>query len=140
MRLKTLTAQHLYMDMSQAFRRRQLREWGNRALSVACLFRCHLCCTFKGLLKSQHPARACFSRHPSPTPPSRTLRAFSDITQMSPDGRPRLKSHITNNTASGAGGGKKRGFRSKSSRRRCLLIQNSVSVSQSVLSKIPTLS
>lgn len=33
-----------------------------------CLFRCHLCCRFRGLLKSQHPARACFRKHPSPIP------------------------------------------------------------------------
>lgn len=39
-----------------------------------------------------------------------------------------------------ASGRKPAGFRSKSSRLCCLLIQNGVSVSQSVLSKIPTLS
>lgn len=47
------------------------------------------------------------------------------------------KSNITNNMVSSR---KKSGFCSKSSRLRCLLIQNSVSVSQSMLSKIPTLS
>ena len=88
-----------------------------------------------GLFESQHPVRPCFRKHPSPG--SERRRAFSHITQMVPDNRPREKSNITNNTVSGR---EKRGFGSKSSRRCCLLIQNSVSVSQSMLSKIPTLS
>lgn len=60
----------------------------------------------QGVTQITAPCQSMFQQTPIPDPPSRTLRAFSDITQMSPDGRPRLKSHITNNTASGAGGEK----------------------------------
>ena len=99
-----------------------------------CPFRCHLCCRCKGYSNhSTLPEHV--TRNTHLWSPSRKLRAFSDIPQMVPDNKPR--SNIANNTASSR---KKGGFLTKSSRLCCLLIQNGVSVSQSMLSKIPTLS
>lgn len=66
--IQTFTAQHLCIEMLPPFRQREQREWGNHALSVACLLRCHLGLQIPGLLKSQQPARACFWEHPSLIP------------------------------------------------------------------------
>lgn len=50
---------------------RQQRKWGKHALSVACLFRCHLSCRFG---KSRRPASLGFRKRVS-----KRLRAFCDI-------------------------------------------------------------
>lgn len=108
--------------------RRQLRKWGKHALSVACLFRCHLSCRFG---KSRRPASPCSRKHAS-----ERLRAFCDIvrtTTVKKGPRCKVILLIIQQVV-----GKAR-LRIWELRIR-LLIQNSVSLSQFMLSKIPTLS